>query len=116
MSDKAVADVVTFNIERFSNAIVVRCHGKLVAGVNDIFYAKVSHLIPDTKRIVLDLTHLTRVDSMGLGTLVRLYVSARSAGCSLELINLGKQVQQLLGTTNLLSVFVVIGERGIKMF
>jgi anti-sigma B factor antagonist len=55
------------------------------------------------------------MDSTGLGTLVRLYVSARSAGCTLELINLGAQVRQLLGTTNLLSVFTVVGEHGIKL-
>jgi anti-anti-sigma regulatory factor len=50
-----------------------------------------------------------------LGTLVRLYVSARSAHCALELVNLGKQVRSLLGTTGLMSVFVVIGEHGIKL-
>jgi anti-sigma B factor antagonist len=52
---------------------------------------------------------------MGLGTLVRLYISCRSAGCSLELLNLGKQVRELLGTTHLISVFAIIGEHGIKM-
>jgi anti-sigma B factor antagonist len=115
MSDKATACPLTLDIVRTGNAFVVRCDGKLVAGVNDILYVKVSQLMPDTKRIVLDLTNLTRVDSMGLGTLVRLYVSARSAGCSLELINLGKQVRQLLGTTGLMKVFADIGESGIKM-
>ena len=115
MSEKAAASPLTLDIVRAGNTYVVRCNGKLVAGVNDILYAKVSKLIPDTRRIVLDLTNLTRVDSMGLGTLVRLYVSARSAGCSLELVNLGKQVRQLLGTTGLMSVFVIIGEHGIKM-
>jgi len=115
MSDKATASLLTLDISRAGNAAVVRCHGKLVAGVNDILYTRVSQLIPGSKRIVLDLTNLARVDSMGLGTLVRLYVSARSAGCSLELVNLGKQLRQLLGTTGLMSVFVVIGEHGIKM-
>jgi len=65
-----------------------------------------------SRRIVLDLSDLTHIDSMGLGTLVRLYVSSRSAGCSLELINLGKRVRELLGLTHLLSVFTVIGEHG----
>jgi anti-sigma B factor antagonist len=116
MPDKAAAtSLLTLDIVRTSSAIVVKCNGKLVAGVNDVLYSKVSELIPETKRVVLDLTNLTRVDSMGLGTLVRLYVSCRSAGCSLELINLGKQVRQLLGTTNLLSVFAIVGEHGIKM-
>ena len=46
--------------------------------------------------------------------LVRLYVSAQSAGCSLELMHLSKQIQHLLGLTHMLSVFTVIGENGIK--
>ena len=115
MPDRANASPLTLDIKRAGNTIVVKCDGKLVAGVNDILYVKVSQLMPDGKRIVLDLTNLTRVDSMGLGTLVRLYVSARSTGCSLELINLGKQVRQLLGTTGLMKVFADIGESGIKM-
>jgi anti-sigma B factor antagonist len=115
MSDEAASSLLTLEIERTGNAAVVKCRGKLVAGVNDILYIHVSRLIPDTRRIVLDLTDLTHMDSMGLGTVVRLYVSTRSAGCDLELINLGKRIRQLLGVTNLLSVFTVIGESGVKM-
>lgn len=114
MPDKA-AHSLTLDIDRAGDSAVVRCHGKLMAGVSDILYIRVRVLIPDTKRIVLDLTDLARMDSTGLGTLVRLYVSARSAGCTLELVNLGQQVRQLLGTTNLLSVFTVVGEHGIKV-
>jgi anti-anti-sigma regulatory factor len=55
------------------------------------------------------------MDSMGLGTLVRLYVSAKSAGCVLELINVGTSVRQLLGISHLLSVFQTIGENNIRM-
>jgi anti-sigma B factor antagonist len=115
MSDEAAETLLTLDIERDGDTAVVRCRGKLVAGVNDFLYAEVSRLIPDTKRIVLDLTDLTHMDSMGLGTIVRLYVSTRSAGCELELINLGKRIRQLLGVTHLLSVFTVIGENGIKL-
>jgi len=53
------------------------------------------------------------VDSMGLGTLVRLYVSAKSAGSCIELINLGKQIRELLGITNLITVFGDMCEKGI---
>jgi anti-sigma B factor antagonist len=115
MPDKASASLLTFDVTRKGDTVVARLNGKLVAGVNDILHAKISELLPGPKRIVLDLTNLSRVDSMGLGTLVRVYVSCRSAGCSLELVNLGKQVRQLLGTTNLLSVFAIVGEHGIKM-
>jgi anti-sigma B factor antagonist len=109
------APVLTFDVAHKGDVVVMRLNGRLVAGVNDVLYAKISALVPGPKRIVLDLTNLARVDSMGLGSLVRIYVHCRSAGCSLELVNLGKQVHQLLGTTNLLSVFAIIGEHGIKM-
>jgi anti-sigma B factor antagonist len=115
MSDPVASPPLTLDVVHAGDTIVVRCNGRLVAGVNDHLYSRVSQLMPETKRIVLDLTNLTRVDSMGLGTLVRLYVSARSAHCEFELINLGKQVRQLLGTTGLMSVFVIVGEHGIKL-
>lgn len=115
MSDEAPASLFTLDIERNGDTIAVRCHGKLVAGVSDTLYTRIKELIPGTKKIVMDMSDLTRLDSMGLGTLVRLYVSAKSAGCSLQLTHLSKQVRELLGLTDLLSVFVTIGERGIKM-
>jgi len=105
---------LSLEIHRAGNAAVVRCHGRLVTGVNDVLYGQVRQLMPDTRRIVLDLTGLTHIDSTGLGTLVRLYVHSRSAGCSLELINLGQKVRQLLGMTNLLSVFTIIAEHNIR--
>jgi anti-sigma B factor antagonist len=113
MPDNTAA--LTLEIEPKGSFVVVRCHGRLVADTNDLLYSKIGELLPDAKRIVLDLTDLTRMDSMGLGALVRLYVSARSAGCSLELMNLGKQVRILLGTAHLLSAFTIVGEHGIKM-
>jgi len=112
--DKAPECVLSIDTERDGNTVVVHLHGRLVAGVSEGLYSKVSQLIPGTKRIVLDLTDLKHTDSMGLGALVRLYVSAKSAGCSLELINLSQQLRHLLGLTNLFSIFTVIGENGIK--
>ena len=55
------------------------------------------------------------MDSSGIGTLVRLYVHCKSAGCALELMNVGQSVRQLLGITHLLSVFQMIGENNIRI-
>jgi anti-anti-sigma factor len=110
MSDQTKPKVLTLEIHRGGNAVIVHCLGRLVSGANDILYNELSQLMPDYKRIVLDLTDLTHIDSTGLGTLARLFIHSRSEGCSLELFNLGKQVRQLLGLTNLLSIFTVIGE------
>lgn len=106
---------LTLEIEITPTAAVVKCHGKLIAGVGDLLYEPVNALFATHKRVVIDLTDLTRVDSLGLGTLVRLYVSARSAGATIELINIGKQLRELLGITNLFQVFATMGENGIKM-
>jgi len=93
---------------------VVVCHGRLVAGTEDGFYETVRALMPENKRIVLDLGDLQHTDSRGLGTLVRLYVAGKSAGCSVELMHLSKQIQHLLGITDLFKVFTVIGSSGVK--
>jgi anti-anti-sigma factor len=103
------------SVQHVSGEAVVRLSGKLVAGDTDGLYQEVRRLIPVSKKIVLDLTGLTYMDSMGLGTVIRLYVSAKSAGCDLELINLSKRIRELLGLTNLLSVFTICGEHTIRM-
>jgi anti-sigma B factor antagonist len=94
---------------------VVSCSGKLVAGVTDTLTSEVKQLIPNYSHVVLDLSDLTQMDSMGLGSIVRLLVSAKSAGCKLELINLSKRVRELFGITNLLSAFEICGEQRIKL-
>lgn len=106
---------LTLTIEEKGGTAIVRCKGKLLYGYTDLLYRPVSQLISDHKRIILDLADLTQMDSMGLGTLVRLYVSAKAKGCKLELRNLGKKVRELLIMTNLLPVFSEIGECNIRM-
>lgn len=93
---------------------VVVCHGRLVVGSEDGFYETVRALMPANKRIVLDLADLQHTDSRGLGTLVRLYVAGKSAGCSVELTHLSKQIRHLLGITHMFDVFTVVGETGAK--
>jgi len=115
VADKAPASALTIDTKKVGEVVVVHLHGRLVGDARDILYAEVHKLIPGSKRIVLDLGDLTHMDSMGLGTLARLYVSARSASCALELMNLSHGIRKLLVLTNMLSVFSVIGEHGIKM-
>ncbi|MDE3187393.1 MAG: STAS domain-containing protein [Acidobacteriota bacterium] len=115
MESKVGGSAFIVEVEEKVGVAVVRCHGRLVAGVGDALYSRVKQLMPEHKRIVLDLTDVAHMDSMGLGTLVRLYVSAKGAGCTLELINLGKRVRELLGMTNLLGVFTELGDKGISI-
>jgi anti-anti-sigma factor len=105
----------TLEIEDRGSTAVVRCHGKLLAGHTELLYAPVSQLLPTHRRVILDLSDLTHMDSMGLGALVRIYVSARTKGCELELRHIGKKVRDLLIMTNLLPAFTIVGEHDIRM-
>ena len=116
MAEEATApERLTLDIERKDGVAVVRCGGVLVLGVTGFLYDNVRKLMPECSRIVLDLTDLKDMDSMGIGTLVRLYVAAKSNGCTLELINLGKRIRDLLGVTHLLSIFSICGEQGVRI-
>jgi anti-sigma B factor antagonist len=107
--------VLTFEIEPEGDTAVVKCHGRLVLGTADELYQAVKPLLPQTKAIIIDLADLTYVDSMGLGTLVRLYASSRQEGCEFKLLHLGKQVRNVLRMTNLLSVFSQAEDHGVNI-
>jgi anti-sigma B factor antagonist len=115
MSVEASPKRLTLEIERTDDGAIVRCYGALVYGVANVLYSNVHPLIPGSKRIVLDLSELAYMDSMGLGTLVRLYVSAKLSGCQLELINIGKRIRKLLDLAGMWSVFSTIGEHNVKL-
>jgi anti-sigma B factor antagonist len=115
MTDKAAGSRLTLTVERFGDVFVVKCSGRLVAGVSDRLYLEVKELIPGQRRIVLDFADLTHMDSTGLGSLIRLYVSAKSAGCALELDHVGKPIRHLLGVTHLLSVLGSVCENNIRV-
>jgi anti-anti-sigma factor len=103
------------DIQTVEDATVVRLSGNLTRDDAATFKEKVKALIPQTKRLVLDLSEVTYMDSSGLGAVVSVYITARKAGCDLQLINLSKRVRELLGLTNLLSVFETTGQFFIKM-
>jgi anti-sigma B factor antagonist len=113
MPTQATPISLTIEVDRKGAQSIVHCRGRLVSGVCSFFCNKVSGLVPDSKLIVLDLTELEWIDSMGLGTLVRVYVACKRSGCELRLINLGPRVKEMLGLTNLLGVFAEMGEKGI---
>jgi len=93
----------------------VRCTGKLVTASTGFLQTEVRGLLPGAKRIVLDLTDLGYMDSSGLGSIIGLYVSVKSTGGRLEVINLSARVRQLFSITNVLSLFEVAGEQNIRL-
>jgi anti-anti-sigma factor len=87
----------------------VICSGRLIADVAAEFKQEIRALVPQTKRIVLDLSEVVFMDSSGLGAVIGVYVTAKNAQCELQLVNLSKKIQELLGMTKLLSAFESAG-------
>ena len=98
-----------------SAATVVRCFGRLVIETGAALRTEVQKLIRPGARLVLDLTGVTHCDSMGIGAVIGLYVSSKSAGCRLELINLGPNIRKLFSITNLLSLFEPAADATCRM-
>ena len=90
-------------------ALIAECHGKLTFENTQTLKDDVRDKIPAYKRIVIDLKDVPQVDSSGLGTVVGLYVSARTRGCKLEIANASQQIRELFSMTNLLSLFEEAG-------
>jgi len=107
MSQPGVAPPAQFslNVDQQPDVIMVRCSGRLMIDSGNILRTEVHKLIKPGGRIVLDLTNVTHCDSMGLGSVISLYVTSKSTGCRLELINLGQKIRQLFSMANLLSLF-----------
>jgi anti-sigma B factor antagonist len=97
------------------DATVVQCSGRLTLEHAARLKAEVKGMIPEHKRILLDLAELVFMDSSGLGTIVGLYISARSAGCRIQLINMSKPIRELMGLSHLLDVFEECGRSGTRI-
>jgi anti-anti-sigma factor len=102
-------------IQAAPETTVVRCSGRLSSEISAEFKQEMRALIPQTRRIVLDLSEVAFLDSSGLGAIIGIYVSARKTECTLELINMSEKVRQLFGMTNLLSVFESCSQYNTRM-
>ncbi len=94
--------VQTFEAE---DAMVVECEGRLTSDNAPLLRMEVKDLVPQHKRIILDLKEVPQMDSAGLGAVVGLYVTARTRGCRIELVNANEAIRKLFSVTNVLSLF-----------
>jgi anti-sigma B factor antagonist len=99
------APVLQMEIERRPDANVVHCTGKVVIESWTEFSTTVRALIPEGKPILVDLAKVTQVDSVGIGTFVSVWASARKAGVELKFINLNDRIHDLFEITRLHGLF-----------
>jgi anti-anti-sigma factor len=96
-------------------ALVVECHGKLTSENALKLRDEVRKFMPGQRSILLDLKGVPQMDSTGLGAVATLYVSGRTRGCQLKVINAAPQIRKLFSVTNLLLLFEDVGRHGGKM-
>ncbi len=97
------------NVREVDGIGVVGLDGRVVLGdESNALREQVKKMLADgKKKIVLDMSNVTYIDSAGLGALVAAHHSARTQGATLKLSNLGQKFQEILQVTKLLTVFDV---------
>jgi anti-sigma B factor antagonist len=95
--------------KEISGVSVVALNGRIVLGQeSSALRERVKSLLDEgRKKIVLNMTNVTYIDSAGLGMLVAAHISAKNHGAALHLSNLGNKFHDVLQLTRLLTVFSV---------
>jgi anti-sigma B factor antagonist len=88
-------------IDRTPTEIIVHCTGRMTSDTTQSLKTTVKPLFSESKTVVLDLTNVSYLDSSGLGAIVGLYVSAKTANSQLKLINLNQHLKELFSITRL---------------
>jgi anti-anti-sigma factor len=101
--------------ETNDGATVIYCTGRLTSEHSDTLKKHARDLVPHAKRLVVDFKEILRMDSSGLGALVGIYVSAKKANCEFMLINYNSSIKDLLGITNVLSMFEDCARTGMRL-
>ena len=96
-------------IRKTQDVVVVDLNGKLTAGLGDqILRDTVDALVADRwRKIVLNLSAVSFMDSAGVGELVAGLRRARKDGASLKLLNANERVHSTLYIAKLLPIFEI---------
>jgi anti-sigma B factor antagonist len=92
--------------------IIVDTIGELRLGEGtDVIRNMVKELLEQNyKNILLNLRDVRHIDSAGVGELMSCYTSVNNHGGRLKLMNLGKNVRNLLQITKLYTIFEVVDD------
>ncbi len=96
-------------IRKAGDVVVVDLKGKLTSGLGDqILRETVDELLGENwKKILLNLSEVSFMDSAGVGELVAGLRTARNLGVSLKLLNTNERVHSTLYIARLLPIFEV---------
>ena len=96
-------------LRRAGEVVVVDLEGKLTAGLGDqLLRDTLGQLLADRhKKILVNLSEVSFIDSAGVGELVAGLRAAQRAGATLKLLNASERVHSTLYLARLLPIFEV---------
>jgi anti-sigma B factor antagonist len=87
---------------------VICCKGRIVYGAEaTALSGEFAELAPQTRRVVIDLSGVEKIDAAGLGALISVALTAQASQCSVTLAAPANLILELLELTKLTSVFEV---------
>ena len=100
---------LNINERQAGDVTVLDMSGKITIGEGSVaLRTAIRRLLEEgRKRILLNLSGVSYVDSSGIGELVSSYTAINKEGGQLKLLNLTQKIQDLLTITKLLTVFDV---------
>ena len=100
-ANPAVPSLLSLDVQKNPTETMIRVSGRVTSATSEQLQAKVRELIPDKKRIVLDLTGTSYVDSSGLGELVACATTLQNHEGVLRVCTATPHVQDLLRMTHM---------------
>ena len=96
-------------IRKSQDVVIVDLKGKLTLGLGDVILRETIDelLAEEWKKILLNLSEVSFVDSAGIGELVSGLRTARRFGASLRIMNANERVQSTLYIARLLPIFEI---------
>ena len=104
-------------VRKSKDVVIVDLSGKLLAGIGDEILRNVMNelLAEGWKKILLNLSEVSAIDSAGTGELVASLKISKRFGASLKLLNLHERVRKSLHLSALLPVFEVYDEESTAL-
>jgi anti-anti-sigma factor len=104
-------------VRKIGDVVIVDLSGRLLAGIGDeILRNVVNELLAEGwKKILLNLSGVTAVDSAGTGELVASLKICVKFGASLKLLNLHERVRRSLHLSELLPIFEVFDDETVAL-
>lgn len=90
---------------------ILSLSGSIVIGSEASSLRSVLDAVETSHNLILDLAHVGRIDSTGLGVLVAAHSHAARAGGAVRLLHLSKKHIQLLVLTKLTTVFQIFDDQ-----